>query len=245
MAAARTPVIGLTCGKVNQVGSPDRIGVDPKYTQALEAAGAECFLLPPGRRTPAAIAALLDRLDGVLIPGGADVDPRFYGAKRSATVTYTDPERDEYEIRVIRAAVKRGMPVLGICRGQQSINVALGGTLYQDIEADGAGSLKHQSPRGPRHNSLVHSVDVEPGSRYRRATGAARIKVNSRHHQSVRDVAPGLQVTARSSDGVIEGIESPDGRVVAVQCHPEALTRLDWAGRLFRDFVAAARKGSS
>jgi putative glutamine amidotransferase len=242
---ARTPVIGLTCGKVNQEGAAERVGVDPLYTRALEAAGARCVLLPPGRGTPAAITSVLDRLDGLLVPGGADLDPSFYGEKRDAAVTYTDPERDAYELKVVRAAVRRGMPVLGICRGQQSINVALGGTLYQDINGQGAGRLQHQTPHGPRHNHLVHAIEVEPGSRYRRATGSGRIRVNSRHHQSVRDVAPGLRVTARSSDGVIEGIESPDGRVVAVQCHPEALTRLDWARQLFRDFVALARKGAA
>lgn len=213
------------------------------YTEALEAAGARCVLLPPGTDTPAAIDALLARLDGVLIPGGADIDPRFYGEKQHETVTKTDPERDNYELKLIRAAVKRGMPVLGICRGQQSINVALGGTLYQDLESQAAVRSRHQTPHGPGLNRLVHGVDVKPGTRYRRAAAAAKIRVNSRHHQAVREVAPGLVVSAVSGDGVIEGIESPDGRVVAVQCHPEALTRLDWARRLFRDFVIAARRG--
>ena len=237
------PVIGITIGRVNQVGASDRVGLDPKYTAALEAAGAGCLLLPPGRDTPAAIDAVLARIDGLLVPGGADVDPRFYGEQLHDSVSYTDPERDNYEIKVIRAAVKLGMPVFGICRGQQSINVALGGTLYQDLDSQAAVRSRHQTPHGPGHNRLVHSVNVKPGTRYRRAAAAPKIKVNSRHHQAVRDVAPGLVVSAVSRDGVIEGLETPDGRVVAVQCHPEALTRLDWARRLFRDFVAAARQG--
>jgi putative glutamine amidotransferase len=228
---------------VNRAGDPDRLGLDPLYTTALEAAGARCVLLPPGNDSPAAISALLARLDGVLIPGGADVDPSFYGEKVHESVTRTDPERDNYELKLIRAAVKRGMPVLGICRGQQSINVALGGTLYQDLDSQAAVRARHQTPHGPGHDRLVHGVDLKPGSRYRRAVAGPRVKVNSRHHQAVREVAPGLVVSAVSHDGVIEGIESPDGRVVAVQCHPEALTRLDWARRLFRDFVAAARRG--
>jgi putative glutamine amidotransferase len=241
--AENDPVVGITIGRVNRPGDPDRLGLDPKYVAALEAAGARCVLLPPGKDTPAAIDHVLSRLDGVLIPGGADVDPRFYGEERHAAVGHTDPERDNYEIRVIRAAVKRGMPVLGICRGQQSINVALGGTLYQDLESQAAVRARHQTPRGPRQNRLVHGVELKDGTRYRRAAGARQVRVNSRHHQAVRDVAPGLVVSALSRDGVIEGLESPDGRVVAVQCHPEAMTQLTWARRLFRDFVASAQGG--
>lgn len=241
---ASAPVIGVTCGKVSPVGSADRIGIDPEYTHALEAAGARVVLLPPGNDSPGAIKAVLDRLDGVMIPGGSDIDPSFYGEKKLPEVSYTDPERDGYEFKVIRAAVKRDMPVFGICRGQQSINVALGGSLYQDLGSQGATRVRHRSPHGPQHNKLVHSVDVNPGSRYRDATKAQRIKVNSRHHQAVREVAPGLHVTAVSPDGVIEGLESANRRVVAVQCHPEALGRLEWARRLFRNFVADARRGT-
>jgi putative glutamine amidotransferase len=135
------------------------------------------------------------------------------------------------------------MPVLGICRGQQAINVALGGSLYQDLDTQGAARLRHKMPHGPQHNRLVHSVAIEPGSRYRAATRSAIVRVNSRHHQAVRTVAPGLHVSAVSPDGVIEGLETSDGRVVAVQCHPESLGRLDWARRLFRNFVTTARSG--
>jgi putative glutamine amidotransferase len=237
------PVIGVTCGKTNKEGSPDRVGIDPEYTQALESAGARVVLLPPGKDTAPAIGAILDRLDGVMIPGGADIDPSFYGEKKLPAVSYTDPERDNYEIKVIRSAYTRGMPILGICRGQQSINVALGGTLYQDLDSQYGAKLKHQMEHGPDHNKLVHTVDIETGSRYRDATRKGRVKVNSRHHQAVRDVARGLHVTALSSDGVIEGLETEDRRVVAVQCHPEALPRLDWARRIFRDFVADVRRG--
>lgn len=239
---SRAPVIGVTCGKTNQVGSPDRVGLSPEYPRALEAAGARCVLLPPGDDSPSAIAAILERLDGVMIPGGADVDPSFYGEQKVPQVDYTDPERDNYEIKVVRVAIRWGMPILGICRGQQSINVALGGTLYQDLDSRRAARVKHQSERGPKHNRLVHGVDIESGSQFRRATRAARVKVNSRHHQAVRDVAPSLHVTALSPDGVIEGVESDDGCVVAVQCHPEARTDLAWARRLFRDFVDAGRR---
>ncbi len=239
----RAPVIGITCGNTNPAGSPDTVGVSPEYTRALKAAGASCVVLPPGNASPAAITTILERLDGVLIPGGADIDPSFYGEERLPQVRRTDPERDAYEIKVIRAAVQRGMPLLGICRGQQSINVALGGSLYQDLDSQRAARVKHQMEHGPHHNKLIHGVDVESGSRFRRAAGAPRIQVNSRHHQAVRGVASALHVTARSPDGVIEGLESEDGRVVAVQCHPEARLDLDWARRLFRDFVAAARRG--
>ncbi len=239
----RAPVIGITCGRISPVDRPDRVGVSLEYTLALNAAGAQCVLLPPGDDSAEAITAILERLDGVLIPGGADVDPAFYGEDRLPEVSHTDPDRDNYEFKVIRAAVQRGMPILGICRGQQSINVALGGTLYQDLDSQRPVRTRHQSEHGPRLNRLVHGVKVEPGSRLRRATGAARVQVNSRHHQAVRQVAPSLRVTATSADGIIEGLETEDGRVVAVQCHPEARPDLEWARRLFRDFVGAARRG--
>jgi putative glutamine amidotransferase len=239
---SRVPIIGITCGKTNTADKPDRVGVSPEYTRALEAAGALCVLLPPGDDRPAPIKAVLDRLDGLLIPGGADVDPSFYGEARLPQVARTDPVRDKFELKVIRAAVERGMPILGICRGQQAINVALGGTLYQDLDAQGAAGARHQSEHGPQQDRLVHGIAIEPGSQFRRAAGS-QVRVNSRHHQAVKDVAPRLHVTATGPDGVIEGLETDDGRVVAVQCHPEARPDLAWARQLFRDFVLAAKRG--
>ncbi len=137
---------------------------------------------------------------------------------------------DRTEIALVRAAVDAGVPVFGICRGQQVINVALGGSLFQHID----GHDMHGHPR----DLLAHPIDVAPGSELSKVIPADTVMVNSLHHQSVKDVAPGLHVTARSPDGVVEGIELSDGLVVAVQCHPEELLGQDgWALSLFRRFV--------
>lgn len=141
-----------------------------------------------------------------------------------------DPPLDLTEIALVRAAVDARVPVFGICRGQQVINVALGGSLRQHID----GHDNHGHPR----DLLAHSIDVVPGSELSKATPGEHVMVNSLHHQSVKDVAPGLHVTAQSPDGVVEGIELLDGMIVAVQCHPEELLgQQGWAMSLFRRFI--------
>jgi GMP synthase-like glutamine amidotransferase len=145
------------------------------------------------------------------------------------TVVVDEP-LDLTEIALVRAAVDEGVPVFGICRGQQVINVALGGSLVQHID----GHDNHGHPR----DLLAHSIDVVPGSELSKVTPGEHVMVNSLHHQSVKEVAPGLHATAHSSDGVVEGIESSDGMIVAVQCHPEELLGQEgWAMALFRSFV--------
>jgi putative glutamine amidotransferase len=176
----------------------------------------------------------VDGLDGLLLPGGWDVDPSLYGESPGEKVGPIDRELDDTELRLFRQARERELPVLGICRGQQVINVAMGGTLIQHLEDHDARAI------GRRH--LAHAVEVEPGSEFGRATGGQRISVNSLHHQAVKAVAPGLRQTARGEDGTVEGLESDDGLIVAVQCHPEELAAdLPWARSLFERFVARAR----
>lgn len=197
------------------------------YRRAVEAAGAEPVDLLPG--TPA-----LPEVDGLLLPGGWDVDPSFYGEKPDEKVGPTDPELDETELRLFHEARRRDLPVLGICRGQQVINVAMGGSLIQHLDEHDARAI------GRRH--LAHTIDVEPQSELGRAAGEHKIRVNSLHHQAVKKLAAGLHETARGDDGTVEGVESDDGLIVAVQCHPEELTTdLPWARRLFERFVARAR----
>ena len=144
----------------------------------------------------------------------------------------------------MREAVARRLPVFGVCRGQQVVNVALGGTLYQDLADDGATAFPHATPAERGRDHLAHSIEVTPGSHLRDALGADRREVNSFHHQAVRRVAPGLLVTAVSpDDGIVEGLESPDGLVLCVQCHPEELTTAHaWARGLFRAFVLIAAR---
>ena len=218
-------------------GKRPRIGVttSPKrgseyyltYGRAVEAAGAEAVYLPIG-------AASVAGLDGLLLPGGWDVDPGLYGEKPDEKVGDIDPELDETEIRLFKEAREREIPVLGICRGQQVINVAMGGSLIQHLDGHEVRAF------GRKH--LAHTAAVDPASELGQAAGGREIRVNSLHHQAVRSVASGLKQTATGDDGTIEGLESDDGLIVAVQCHPEELTGdLPWATKLFERFVARAR----
>jgi putative glutamine amidotransferase len=197
------------------------------YRRAVEAAGAEPVELPPGTRA-------LPGLDGLLLPGGWDVDPSFYGEPKDEKVGPVDRELDETELRLFEQARSADIPVLGICRGQQVINVALGGTLVQHLE-------DHDVRRFGR-NHLAHTIEVDPASELGQAAGEHKIRVNSLHHQAIRELAPGLHQTARGEDGTVEAIESDDGLIVAVQCHPEELAAdLPWARNLFARFVARAK----
>lgn len=199
------PLIGIT------VGSDVRTSKYRPYQAALEAAGGFAVLVPP-TATPGDV---LERVDGLLLPGGADVDWRRY-ADRDEGTEEPDLARDELEIELVRRAE---LPILAICRGIQVVNVALGGTLVQHLE-------------GHRDPAARHEIRLEDGTVQ---------TVNSRHHQAVKDVAPTLRVTATSADGVIEGLASADGRISAVQCHPEDLVdELPWARSLFESFVAQA-----
>jgi putative glutamine amidotransferase len=194
------------------------------------AAGAEPIDLVPGTKT-------LPELDGLLLPGGWDVDPSLYGEQRDEKVGDTDLELDETELTLFRQARERQIPVLGICRGQQVINVAMGGSLVQHLEDHDARAL------GRSH--LAHTIEVDPTSELGKAAGEDEIHVNSLHHQAIKRLADGLQESAHGEDGTVEGVESNDGLIVAVQCHPEELTGdLPWARKLFERFVARARARS-
>jgi putative glutamine amidotransferase len=227
------------------MGAP-RIAVAwPKsdYLSSLRHAGAEPVELDPARdAVPAALAAC----DGLLLTGGADVDPAVYGdADRHPTVELA-PERDAYELALARAAMARGLPVLAICRGVQVLNVAAGGTLVQDLPSQQPSDLQHSLVE-PR-DAIAHDVTVAPGTRLAKALGGqvgldGRVAVNSRHHQAVRDVAPGFVSSAVAPDGVIEAIERPDGPFcIGVQWHPENFWRTGEFEPLFRSFVESARR---
>ena len=197
------------------------------YRRAVIAAGAEPVDLVPGTK-------VLPAVDGLLLPGGWDVDPSFYGEGRDDKLQETDIELDKTELSLFRQAREREIPVLGICRGQQVINVAMGGSLVQHLEGHEVRSL------GRSH--LAHTIEVDPSSELGQAAGEHKVRVNSLHHQAIKRLGEGLQQTARGEDGTVEGVESDDGLIVAVQCHPEELTTdMPWARKLFERFVARAR----
>jgi putative glutamine amidotransferase len=232
------PLIGMTVGTTaGSQGRPSRVAGNRAYVNALQAAGAHVVLLPPGQLD--ALPALLDVLDGVLLPGGADIAPARYGEAPRPELQRVDEDLDAMEFALVQAAAEREVPVLGICRGLQVVNVALGGSLVQDIVADGLSGENH-ARHDERRDLLSHTIAVMPGTRLAAMAGACDMPVNSLHHQAVREVAPGLTVSARSADGLVEGLESADGRVVTIQCHPEELLVHEWARALFADLVRRA-----
>jgi putative glutamine amidotransferase len=181
--------------------------------------------------------------DALVLGGGADVDPERYGRSRLDNGTVeVDAERDALDFELLETARRSGAPVLGICRGLQVINVALGGTLVQDIPAQLPSDVPHESPKEPSARR-DHAVAIAPGSRLAAIVDAPEIDVNSRHHQAIERVAPGLTVSGTAPDGVPEAVEAPgDGWFVAVQWHPENLAGDRASERLFADFARAARQ---
>jgi putative glutamine amidotransferase len=184
----------------------------------------------------------VDMADALFLPGGQDVDPVFFGEEPTWKIGAADYKMDRFEIELVRAFYRAGKPIAGICRGIQVLNVALGGTLYQDLQADNPDAyIRHSQAADGSYPT--HHVTVEPGSRLHAALGDTAF-VNSRHHQSIRKLAPGLKVTAVAPDGVIEGVESAEGdQVVAVQWHPENMWQEHPEMRqLFVNFVKRVQK---
>jgi len=236
---SRRPVIGITVGTCSTRQQSPRFGTNQVYVRSVEDAGGIAVLIPPMPRREA--VELLDRLDGLLIPGGADADPSFYGETPAPNLEDPDRPRDNLEVALIRAAEKRQMSVFGICRGQQMVNIAHGGTLYQDIKSQTGSKLKHRSPKSRGRDYLSHDIEIEADSWFAETVHSKHLKVNSLHHQAACGIGRGLRVTALSPDGIIEGLETPDRRVVSVQCHPEELSEIRWARDLFGSFVASCR----
>jgi putative glutamine amidotransferase len=231
-------VVGITIGYDPK--EPNAFFLRQDYVRSVEQAGGLPVVLAPGR--PEDAPGLLDRVDALLLTGGSDVDPVLYGEGRHAAVVRVIRERDDFEIALTREALDRDIPTLAICRGQQVLNVARGGTLVQDIPSQVVGAVDHD-PEVERWEP-AHDVRILPGTRLREILGKARVTVNSFHHQAVRDPGRGLTISALAEpDQVIEGIEAPDRRfVVGVQWHPEASwSRPSGFGALFDALVRAAR----
>ncbi|HYB26033.1 MAG TPA: gamma-glutamyl-gamma-aminobutyrate hydrolase family protein [Solirubrobacteraceae bacterium] len=206
------------------------------YPEAIERAGGIPVIVPLLR--PEAIESLLDRVDGVCLPGGPDLQPSTYGEEPHPELGPTEPRVDAVELQLVRAADRRNLPILGICRGMQVLNVARGGTLHQHLPDVVGDQLKH---RQPEHGSVpTHRVETAPRSRVRRALGGPRLEVNSFHHQAVRTLGQDLVATAWAPDGTIEAVEDavPARRLVlGVQWHAEGL---EAHAPLFELLMAAA-----
>jgi len=217
-----------------------RVRVNEAYTDALVAAGMTPFVLPP--IDPQAALDALSGVDALLLTGGEDIDPKHFDQPPHEKAGEPHAARDACELTLARAARDRRTPTFAICRGAQVMNVALGGTLVQDIGSQRTTEINHD--QSARRTERVHAISVDEGSLLSRVVGAADIGVNSSHHQSVDQVAPGLRVTATASDGIIEAVESTDPAwwMLAVQWHPEELvgTAEDWDRRLFQAFARAA-----
>lgn len=235
----RYPLVGIPTQSIRDPGKPPRFSMNQSYVRVLTAAGCTPVLIPL-LEDDERLRIIYERLDGIVFPGGADVAPREYGEEPIDGLIDVQPERDRTELTLARWAFDDDMPTLGICRGQQLINVALGGTLYQDLLAQGATTFEHSGNDGRARDRLAHRVRLDPDSQLAQLLDETSMEVNSLHHQAVKDVASALRVTGTADDGVIEAVESPDRRFwIAVQWHPEELPDVPWARRLFRGFVSA------
>jgi putative glutamine amidotransferase len=223
------PVIGI---------SPCRLLAD--YVESVRRAGGEPHVFDTATKSPADV---MSSIDGLLLPGGADIDPTFYGEERTPAIKPAEAGRDAFEIDIARRAVAANLPTLAVCRGLQVLNVAAGGTLMQDIPSQVSGALEH-SVETPLY-AIAHEVWVTRSTRLwvllqDKLAESEICQVNSRHHQALKRVAEGFEVAATAPDGVIEAIERPDARFcVGVQWHPENFWRTGEFRPLFEGFVAA------
>ncbi len=235
------PLIGIT----SSTSASDSSAKNPQdrlnsaYSRAIALAGGIPVILP-NLEGDGTINAYLDRLDGLLLSGGADVDPCRFGETVLNESVEIDSTRDAAELPLIRAAVERDVPILAICRGIQSLNIALGGTLYQDIPAQIPSEIEHKQ-KAPRPEA-THTIEVATGSLLAKVAGETSFPANSFHHQALKAVAPGLTIVARAPDEVIEGVENRKARfLLGVQFHPEELVSWsDPARRLFEALVKAS-----
>jgi putative glutamine amidotransferase len=242
------PLIGITTQTLHAIdgipeGLPPSVVMNQRYYQAAAMAGAAPVLIPLLDDIEA-LRAVYERIDGILVPGGVDIDPAAFGETPHEKLGRIDPARDRVEIQLAKWAVEDEKPILGLCRGLQVINVALGGTLYQDLEAEYPNAIKHDyfPNYGFERDYLAHDVALAPGSRLEHALASQRIAVNSMHHQGIKVLAGALAPSAIAPDGLIEAVESTDDNfVVGVQWHPEVIESSDPnTEHLFSAFIEAA-----
>lgn len=236
------PLIGITTGiQISSEGlfsGNERAFVSMDYVRAVLAAGGTPVLLPSIEDLPA-IRSHVAKMDGILLSGGYDLDPQYFGEEPEPKLGPVITERDEYELEVMKVVREQEKPLLGICRGVQVMNVACGGTLYQDI-SEINGVIKHY--QDSKKFVPGHTTEIVPGTKLYAILGETTIKTNSFHHQAVKDVAPGFVVSACAKDGIIEAIEAPEAYMLGVQWHPEMMfAKYSVMLNVFRWLVDAAR----
>jgi putative glutamine amidotransferase len=231
------PVIGFTALRSDEQRSRHHVLSGP-YVCAIEAVGGYPITLPA---LPGPAGRGLDLVSGLLLLGGGDIEAEHFGQATGPRSDYLNPLRDRFELAILREALRRRMPVFGICRGMQVINVALGGTLYQDIRDEASTDLEHNREDIP--DQAVHGISIDPQSCLASILGSTQASVNSSHHQAIKTLSPRLKAAAWAPDGVIEAVEicGENGFMLGVQWHPERIAeRMPEQRRLFERFVKAA-----
>jgi putative glutamine amidotransferase len=233
------PVIGITTSEgTNPDGLPAILLLQAYANAILQAGGVPALI--PSMLAEKGWDILYDRLDGVMFSGGGDIAPEYFNGQDHPRIAGIEPLRDSIEMSLLRVVVNDGKPFLGICRGIQTVNVGLGGTLYEHLGEQFPREIDHTYPTTMR-TTLVHQVKIEEGTQIADVVGEPILKVNSLHHQGLRDIAPGLRVTGYAPDGLVEAVELPGHPFgIAVQWHPEWLTDQQPTRNLFKAFVEAA-----
>lgn len=249
------PLIGVTTQTLHAIDGipenlPQSVVMNQRYYTAITLVGAVPVLVPLLDDDVDTLREIYDRLDGVLIPGGVDLDPRHYGEPPHPLLGRIDPARDRTELQLTKWCIADRKPMLGLCRGVQILNVAMGGTLWQDLGEQLPTPIKHDCfpTYGYERDHLAHEVSFTTGSRLRWAMEVEHAPVNSMHHQAIRVLGDGLRIAATAPDGVVEAVElDDDAFVVGVQWHPEVFELTDPHTRhVFREFVlAASRQGAT
>jgi putative glutamine amidotransferase len=236
-------IIGITTFRDSKPGELARTHLNNAYINAVVRAGGIPLLIPTG--TPSiGFAELVDRIDGFLFTGGGDVNPSAYGKDMHTSIRGVDDARDELEFGLVKHIIAKKKPLLGICRGFQLTNIALGGSLYTHLADQYPGALSHARYPGLPRNLIAHTVDVESGSRVGEILGTTSIGVNSLHHQGIDRLGEGLKPVAHAPDHLIEGWELEDHPfAIGVQWHPEAMPESHQMLSLFKALVNAAQAG--
>jgi len=238
------PVIGIT-GRLDRSARPPNVSVialSRTYVRAVKLGGGAPAIVMPYLEE-AALRAIFNRLDGLLLSGGGDISPALFGEEDSGLLWSTDEQRDRAELKLARWALVEDLPLLGICRGAQMLNVAAGGTLIQDVATQVPNALTHSAVTGRPMASIAHTVEIAESSLLAQVFGAGELDVNSAHHQAAKAIGAKMVVTARAPDGIVEGIEAPEHPFcLGVQWHPEVMVdSYPIMCRLFEALVEAAR----